>query len=561
MNLKVRMYLSYAIVIILTGIVGVFSLYSLASVNARLTELGTKKVPKIVLMSDISKNLGLYLSDQQSILLSSNSSNSADMQKNEQLIDEDFQKLYKTSSSQYKPSIKKTINIWQDYKAAANKRIQMIQSGQELHSEAVAAQTDKIDILRKQLSSDINKYFTVTKDEAARDVTDGSASYTKTKWVTTIGLLIVLILGMIIATIVTRYMDKFIKDFLLVSQKVSEGDLKQQINFAGNDEFGQMAEVYNKTVRNIRELLKTIQATANNVASTVSQVANGADQSANAIQSIAQSVTVVAQSADKQAKGINQSTKDTESATQYMQKVSADAKSAADDAEKTLNTANEGTQIMFATIDQMKVIEETTKRSSNVISTLGDRSKEIGQIVDTISGIAGQTNLLALNAAIEAARAGEQGKGFAVVAEEVRKLAEQSQEAAQQIAELIGKIQKETQAAVDAISSGTGEVQQGMESVNKSGEAFSNIMQTTASVAMQVREMSETMAEVAKNGENILGKMQDVDNETKVVVGEMENTSASTEQQSASMEEISASCQNLQELADKLLTQTKKFKI
>ena len=88
------------------------------------------------------------------------------------------------------------------------------------------------------------------------------------------------------------------------------------------------------------------------------------------------------------------------------------------------------------------------------MATLGDRSQEVGQIVDTISGIAGQTNLLALNAAIEAARAGEQGRGFAVVAEEVRKLAEQSQEAAKHIADLISHIQADTEDAVQAMQEG-----------------------------------------------------------------------------------------------------------
>lgn len=563
MNLKARMYISYAVVIVLTGIIGLFSLYAMDGVNSRLNELGSQKVPRLLLITNIDKELSEYLAAQCNVILHSASSNDdmADMQKAEQAIDKELNELQEKSISTYKGQIADTISIWQEYKKLSNERIQLLKSGQNMETDTMRAQTDKLKQVREQLNGEIDKYIEATTAATVQNVSDGQSQYTRSKFLTGIGLLLAIIIGMAIATFVTRYMSKFINAFLEVSQKVSNGDLKQQIEFTGNDEFGEMATAYNKTIENIRNLVKTIQSTANNVSDTVSQVSTGADQSAQAIQNIAQSVTVVAQSADKQSKGIDQSTQDTASITTYMKAVSSDAKTASNDAEKALNTANEGTQIMFSTIEQMKQIEETTKHSSSVISALGDRSKEIGQIVDTISGLAGQTNLLALNAAIEAARAGEQGKGFAVVAEEVRKLAEQSQQSAQQIAELIGKIQKETQEAVEAISAGTGEVQAGMESANKSGEAFSNIMQIAASVAMQVREMSETMEEVAKNGDNILSRIQEVNKETKVVAGEMENTSASTEEQTASLEEISASCQNLQQLTDKLMNETKKFRI
>lgn len=139
---------------------------------------------------------------------------------------------------------------------------------------------------------------------------------------------------------------------------------------------------------------------------------------------------------DGQVKAVGQAANVIEQMLANIQHVATSINSAADVSSETATAAKTGEKAIDSAIRQMGNIEKTVIDSAQVVVKLGDRSKEIGQIVDTISGIAGQTNLLALNAAIEAARAGEQGRGFAVVAEEVRKLAEQSQGATKQIEEI-----------------------------------------------------------------------------------------------------------------------------
>ena len=160
-----------------------------------------------------------------------------------------------------------------------------------------------------------------------------------------------------------------------------------------------------------------------------------------------------------------------------------------------------------ASVAQIRSVESTVDESAKIVDKLGKRSQEIGQIVETISGIAGQTNLLALNAAIEAARAGEHGRGFAVVAEEVRKLAEQSQEAAQQIAALITGIQSDTDNAVASMQHGTNAVIEGASSVDGLRDTFDQIRVFVDEVSKEVASMAAEIKTVADDAVRIEQKL------------------------------------------------------
>ncbi|MBP2657756.1 MAG: methyl-accepting chemotaxis sensory transducer, partial [Firmicutes bacterium] len=170
-------------------------------------------------------------------------------------------------------------------------------------------------------------------------------------------------------------------------------------------------------------------------------------------------------------------------------------------------------------------------------------------------------NLLALNAAIEAARAGEQGRGFAVVAEEVRKLAEQSQDAAKQIAALIGEIQGDTDKAVNAMNDGTREVKVGAEVVNASGKAFQEIADLIYKVSNQIKEISTEIEQMAVGSQRIVESVKQIDTLSKKASGEAQTVSAATQEQSASMQEVASSSQALANLAMDLRQAVGKFHI
>lgn len=372
--------------------------------------------------------------------------------------------------------------------------------------------------------------------------------------------------GLVISALMAMYMSKRIADPVVAVaqsvQQVASGDLAaSNLTVSTNDEIGALINSFNVMKSNLRNLIKQVAAMAEQVASSSEELTATSEQSAEASTLIATSITEVAAGAAEQVKTVVKTTAVIEQMSANIQHVTDNVKDATKVSDRTATAAQAGEQAVNSAITQMANIEKTVIDSSQVIIKLGERSKEIGQIVDTISGIAGQTNLLALNAAIEAARAGEMGRGFAVVAEEVRKLAEQSQEASKQIADLISEIQADTDKAVGAMDVGTHEVRVGSEVVSTAGKAFGEIADLVDQVSTQIKEIASAVQELLAGSRQIITAVREIDKITKNTASETQTVSASTEEQSAAMEEIAASSQSLAHLAQDLQSAVVKFKV
>lgn len=375
-----------------------------------------------------------------------------------------------------------------------------------------------------------------------------------------LGLALILITGgvaFVLANIATRPILALVS----AANNVADGNLNiEKIDIKTTDELGLLARAFNSMVDNLTQLIRRMKENAELVAASSEQLNASSEQSAQAANQVASSITEVAQAAEKQRLLVEHATVVVDQMSQNIGVVAANANIVSEQSMQTAATAKGGGAAIDNAVKHMSELEITVNESALVVTKLGERSKEIGQIVNTISGIAGQTNLLALNAAIEAARAGEQGRGFAVVAEEVRKLAEQSQVAAKQIEALIGDIQGETDRAVQAMDDGTSKVKIGTSVVNEAGVAFRQIVEMIATLSEQVKEISAAIQSTDSGIQQIVSVVQDNAAITGNVTGEAQTVSAATEEQSASMQEIASSSQNLAKMALELQNAISKFR-
>ncbi|TCL36902.1 methyl-accepting chemotaxis protein [Anaerospora hongkongensis] len=381
-----------------------------------------------------------------------------------------------------------------------------------------------------------------------------------------IKMLGIIAVTIVIVVLLTRYFANQIAGRLarMVQRvaQVADGDLRHQdVTDHSADEIGQLGIAVQDMTGNLREVMRQVNQAAEQVASSSEQLTISAEQSAQGATQVATSIFEVASGTEKQTAAVDKTTTIVKRISNEIEHTAANVAIVEQTSGQAADAAKAGGKAIEAAVSQMANIETKVVHSAGVVSKLGERSKEIGQIVDTISGIAGQTNLLALNAAIEAARAGEQGRGFAVVAEEVRKLAEQSQEAAKQIAQLIGEIQTDTDSAVFAMNEGTQEVKVGAAVVNTAGKSFTDIISLVEEVSRQVSSMTTAIRGIADSGAEIISAVEDINSITKDTAGQTQTVSAVTEEQSASMEEIAASSEALATLAQDLQTVVQRFKI
>lgn len=345
-------------------------------------------------------------------------------------------------------------------------------------------------------------------------------------------------------------------------EMMADGDLTvPDVQIDGTDEIASLANSMNKTKDKLRKLLQVISNSAQQVAASSQQLTASADQTSESITNVANNIVSMAGAVSEQTNVLGDMRDKAGDMGRQMDDVLAKSKIMQQAAENSRQGAEDGQAAVVTAVAQMERMSQQMAESAQVVIGLGERSKEIGQIVDTITGITAQTNLLALNAAIEAARAGEAGKGFAVVAEEVRKLAAESAEAAQNIADLIRAIQADTDSAVKAMEIGRREVEQGTAMVQQSGESFQNISSLVAELYQQIEFSRRSIASADDSSKVVVTGIGNVEQLSQSTAAEAESVSAATEEQTAMVHEMADGSRALAELAQGLQDEVMKFKI
>ncbi len=363
----------------------------------------------------------------------------------------------------------------------------------------------------------------------------------------------------LIARSITKPIEDIVADFKQISSDTLEGKLDRRAETDIEIDFEAIPKGLNDILRTLNNIITDISQNSNVIAST-------SEQMSAAIEEVTASSEHVSKTIGDIATGAQQQSAKTEDISRAMNDMSSNVQDIATSAQKSAEIAMEASEQTKAIgnrseelMEQMAEIQKASTESVNSIKDLEEKSNQIGEIVNLITNIADQTNLLALNAAIEAARAGEHGKGFAVVADEVRKLAEESGNAANQISGLIVDIQSGTDVVVNSVESGNETVASGVQALDETVKSMREIVQGAIQVSEMVQDIAAAAEEQAASIEEITASVEEVTSISQEAAAGTEETSASVEQQNVSMQELAQSSQELAGMAVVMQEMVNKF--
>jgi methyl-accepting chemotaxis protein len=506
---------AFGIVCGLCVVSGNFTYFTFREVAAKSESVSGNHFPSLVHISDIRNAINAERREDLELMLCQTPACTANHSARRQKAASDYQGSLKAMESLVIPQerdlyLKLAASIRQ-YQDASDYGVGLLAAGKPGDALDALSSGATMTALDAALTA-ADSGFQFHEDLGSKASQSATSASTRAIWINLGATILIVLLCGLTGLILTREIAPRIGLATATLERMADKDLTISIAASGSDEIGRLGDALNSSVGSIRSVLQSVAHGAETLSSATTQM------SARSVQT--------ADNANTQSSKTNQIAAAAQEMTATIGEISQNAESAAGASRLSADTAEQGGAVMQAAAATMEKIAAATSTVSEKMTSLAHRSEEIGKVVNVIQEISEQTNLLALNAAIEAARAGEHGRGFAVVAGEVRRLAERTKSATEEISGTIRSIQEETRETLQVMQDSRAAVETGMGETDRARQSLEAIIESSKQVEHQIHliataaneqtsasgEISESAGEISQlSVENAQGAQEAVE--------------------------------------------------
>lgn len=558
-SVRNKLFGSFAVILILLLFIGGLSIWTSSKLHKEYEFLLEDRVHKVNLINELIQEQKDDVSATRGFLLYKNETflqEREDRNKNIHEILFIFRKII--SSPDVIALTNELIEGQAAYYNLTEKSISLMQENDDEYISFAEEASKQNEILLAS-ADEIKKIQTTFTNESRKEI---SKLLSATNMTTIIVVVLAVVISSILAVLIAINIARPVRVMTHSLEKVAAGNLTlEPIIIKNQDEIGDMANTLNQMTTDLKNTISQVNDSAIELAAHSQQLSASSQESLAASQMVATTAEDGMRANEEQARIVEESVISMNEMTAGIHQITNSNEEMLNSAEVMMNYIKDGSEMVNHVSTQMADIHTTIEDAANQIKVMANHSEEIQQATALITDISEQTNLLALNAAIEAARAGEYGAGFAVVAEEVRKLAEQSRNATEEIASMVETIQSDATDAVHSIELGNTKVTDGLSASERSRAIFHEIEVAVNQTGNSVETVSAAIEEIQAMSDEVSRGAMRVKGIAETSMHNAQESSAATEEQFATAQEIAASNQQLAHLAEDLQIEVNRFKL
>ncbi len=513
-----RLHLGLGLIIGFMAILTLTGVWGLGTMNGKLERILQVNEHKIQLAQNVKASIGEVEKSFLSTLLMKDES----VTKKERQNTEEARAAYAASlaglekledTGKGKEIIGNIKNNFEIAQNALSRALELSAAGGSQQSSTLAASAR--DVIAQGVTS-AEDMVVYQQEQAEMMAKNARATYVKTRYFLLILGAAVFVFAIFLSSFLAKSITGPLSEGVLVARKIATGDLTAHIDATARDEVGQLMAAMQNMLEGLQRIIGEVKTASGNMAA--------ASQQLNA------SSETVSRNAGDQAGRASQVATASEEISQTILDVAKNTSSIETSATGTVKLARDGEGVVERSVEKVRAIAKTVADSAELIKLLGERSNQIGAIINVINEIADQTNLLALNAAIEAARAGDAGRGFAVVADEVRKLAERTGSSTSEIGGMIKAIQGEVRQAVLSMDNITNEVKTGVDLSAQTGDVLRGIIEAVEQLHMMVQQIASATEEMASTSDEINKDIESIAASSRETSGNSEHIAEASQE-------------------------------